>query len=96
MLQKSESPSKLIPRLAVAASYAGEGPYIYGLSELNRQGLLQTTYLRSSIRMVSMVNSLFHCTRQGSLDGSTFASCQPIVYDCVTYVYLSISLIHAW
>ena len=29
------------------------------------------TYLLSSIRMVSMVNSLFHCIRHGSLEAST-------------------------
>lgn len=28
-------------------------------------------YLRSSIRIVSIVNSLFHCARHGSLEAST-------------------------
>ena len=36
-----------------------------------------TPYRRSSIKMVSIVNSRFHCTRHGSFVGSTCSNCYP-------------------
>lgn len=53
-------------------------------------------YLRSSIRMVSMVKSRFHWARQGTLVGSTLKAVSLCFLPEDYCVYLSVSLVDAW
>ncbi len=59
---------------AVEASYFAAGPYIYRLLALALLSMEYSAYRRSSIRIVSMVKSRFHCAKHGSFVGSTYDS----------------------
>jgi hypothetical protein len=47
--------------------------------------------------MVSIVNSRFHCTRQGSLVGSTYRALSELSSsDFAIHSHLAIPLVYAW
>jgi hypothetical protein len=68
-------------------------------STLHRVVLPDNSYLLSSMRIVSIVKSRFHCIRQGSLLGSTYGKRQPSTAFVVAtswVSYSSISWIDTW
>jgi hypothetical protein len=63
---------KMLNLLAAAeASYAVASPCIFKPDVRPFSILFFETYRLNSIRIVSIVNSRFHCTKHGSLVGST-------------------------